>query len=195
MIEKGSVFIINIKTAIPDNFYKNGIGVLKPEGYGQVILNPGFLPVGPDHLQEPLSKPSEFKTQSQYSLIKGLPASDHLISALKSRKSADDINQQVKLAVDQFIKDSKSVLKDPNKSQWGTIRGYAKHASNFDSFWKMTFEDELGFIHRGKSENQWRKAGEVLKNKLLDLKKTKGESFVMDFIQKLASEMPKIKQS
>lgn len=193
VIEKGSVFLLKIKTAVPENFYKNGIGVLKPEGYGQVILNPDFLPIGPDQLQETLSRPSEFKIQSQYSLIKGLPESYNLISALKSRKSADDINQQVKLAVDQFIKESKNVLKDPNKSQWGTIRAYAKQAANFDSFWKMTFEDELGFIHRGKSENQWRKAGDLLKLKLKDLNKTKGEAFVMDFVQKLATEMPKTK--
>ena len=195
VIEKGSVFIIKINTAIPDNFYKNGIGVLKSEGYGQVILNPNFLPIDSDHLKEPLCKNSELKSKSEYPPIKGSPSSDGLISALQSRKSADDFSRQVKLAVDQFIKDSKSVLKDPNKSQWGTIRGYAKQAANFDAFWKMTFEDELGFIHRGKSENQWRKAGEELKRKLQDLKKTKGEAFVMDFIQKLASEMPKIRQS
>ncbi|MFN4000330.1 hypothetical protein [Algoriphagus sp.] len=193
VIEKGSVFIIKINTAIPDNFYENGIGVLKSEGYGQVILNPDFIPLDSDQLKEPFSKPTEYKNQPPYSLIENLPASESLISALKNRKSADDINQQVKLAVDQFIKESKSVLRDPNKSQWGTIRGYAKQSANFDAFWKMTFGDELGFIHRGKSENQWRKAGEVLKNKLKDLKNTKGEAFVMDFIQKLASEMPKIK--
>lgn len=195
VIEKGSVFIAKIEKAIPEGFYDKGIGVLKSEGYGQVIINPDFLPVGPEKLIEPFFKLSGFKMEPQYPVISGLPPSSMLIKALKNRKSEYDINQKVKSEVEKFIRECKNVLKDPNKSQWGTIRGYAKQSANFEAFWKITFEKDLGFIHRGKSEIQWRKAGEELKNKLEDLKKTYGEAFVMDFVQKLATEMPKTKQS
>lgn len=192
IIEKGSVFVVKINDAIPNDFFSKGIGVLKSEGYGQVLVNPEFLPSESEKLDFKLEKTS-VGFDLTYPVI--ATNSSTLINALKNRRSFADLDRQVKIEVDQFIQGSKKILLEPSKSQWGTIRGYAKQSKNFDTFFKMTFEDGLGFIHRGRSENQWRKAGPVLSDKILNLKNLKGEAFAMDFIQKLSTEMPKQKES
>lgn len=193
IIEKGSVFVVKINESVSENFFNQGVGVLRAEGFGQIQVNPKFIPLGPDKLECKLSKP----TYSQPSCIYPNFAigSSSLIKALNNRKSVGNRDHQVKSEVNSFVQNNKNVLLEPSKSQWGTIRGYAKQATNFDAFWKMTFEPDLGFIHRGNSENQWRNAGFVLMNKLEQLKKDNGGTFSLDFVQKLSSEMPKLKES
>ncbi|RZS97145.1 hypothetical protein [Cecembia calidifontis] len=192
IIEKGSVFVVKINEAIPENFFSMGIGVSRSEGYGQVLVNPQFLPQESERIDTILTK----KTQEHQFLYPEVGnVSESLLIALKNRRLLGDLDRQVKQEVDQFIEVNKKVLSEPSKSQWGTIRGYAKQSKNFDSFFTMTFEEEFGFINRGRSENQWRKAGPVLIEKIKNLKKEKGEAFTMDFIQKLSTEMPKQKES
>lgn len=193
IIEKGSVFVVKITEPSPSDFFNNGLGVFKSEGYGQVKVNPVFLPLGPERLDFKLTKST--LTPINFSYPKVGRSSDNLVKALESRKSFADLDRHVKSEVDRFIQENKNSLLEPSKSQWGTIRGYAKQSKNLDAFLKMTFQEELGFIHRGRSENQWRKAGKILKDKIESLKKHKGEAFSMDFIQKLSTEMPKQKES
>ncbi len=192
IIEKGSVLVVKINEAVPENFFSMGIGVLKSEGYGQVLVNPQFLPQESDRIDAVLTK----KTQGYlFSYPHVGSVSESFLTALKNRRSFAELGRQVKQEVDQFIEVNKKILLEPSKSQWGTIRGYAKQSKNFNSFFTMTFVEEFGFINRGRSENQWRKAGPVLIEKVKNLKKEKGEAFTMDFIQKLSTEMPKQKES
>jgi len=190
IIEKGSVFTIQLSKAVSDNFYEKGIGVLISEGYGHVIVNPSFIPLGEVKMTQKFSKIADNSSLHLYPDLGRNPAP--LIQALKSKMALIKTELSVKEEVDRFIKEKKSFLMNPSKSQWGTIRGYAKQSKNYQVFWKITFEKELGFIHRGKSEIQWRKTGSLLMDKLEELMKNRGESFAMNFIQKLSTEITKL---
>src|SRR5699024_6023908 len=43
IIERGSVFVLKLSKEVSSEFFSNGIGSHKNEGFGEVIINPDFL--------------------------------------------------------------------------------------------------------------------------------------------------------
>jgi hypothetical protein len=196
IIEKGSVFVLNLKKSVSSSFFGGGIGSYKSEGFGSVLINPDFLPLEGSNLTY------SFKTQSELGIQKDAyseiadESAQEVFKALAKRQNLISFDQQVKSAVKEFLDNHRHYFKTVNKSQWGTLRAYAKQCLTLDAFDTLVFGNLAekgmeGFIYKGSSQNQWKVGGEFLQNELKRIAKGKGEKFALTFVQKLSVEIPK----
>lgn len=196
IIEKGSVFVLNIKEPVSFNFFNSGIGSYKSEGFGKVMVNPDFLPLEGINLGFSFTAEKQGASISDsYADVKDLTV-DEVILALKNKENLYSFDQEVKSEVKDFIDNHGHYFKMVNKSQWGTLRAYAKQCLTLKAFEALVFgnpnEKGLeGFIYKGSSQTQWKVGGEFLSNELKRISKNKGEKFALSFVQKLSSEILK----
>ena len=198
IIEKGSVFVLKLNDPVLSSFYDAGIGSYKSEGFGSVVVNPEFLPLEGTSLSYSFPKHIEaVKKKDSYSEILDDTA-EEVFKILIKRQDAVSFDQSVKSEVKDFLTNHKQYFKSVNKSQWGTLRAYAKQCLNLKSFETLVFgnpeEKGLeGFIYKGSSQTQWKVGGEFLQREIKKIAKEKGEKFALAFVQKLSIEIPKTK--
>lgn len=194
IIEKGSVFVLNLKQPVSSDFFLSGIGSYKSEGFGKVIVNPEFLPAEGANLGFSFTPEKHTtKISDNYADVKDETV-DQVIHALKKRENLYSFDQEVKSEVKDFIDNHRHYFKMVKKSQWGTLRAYAKQCLTLKAFEVLVFgnpnEKGLeGFIYKGSAQTQWRVGGELLSKELERISKSKGEKFALTFIQKLSSEI------
>jgi len=194
IIEKGSVFVLDLKQPVSSEFFASGLGSYKAEGFGKVMVNPDFLPMDGANLGFSFTS-VELPTSisENYADVKDETA-DQVINALKNRENLYSFDQEVKSEVKEFIDKHRHYFKMVKKSQWGTLRAYAKQCLTLQAFEALVFgnPDEKGlegFIDKGSSQTQWKVGGEFLRKELKRISKNKGEKFALTFIQKLSSEI------
>jgi hypothetical protein len=182
IIEKGSVFVVNLAEAMSAHSLANGVGAHRSEGLGQLLLNPGFLP--PDNVYWPadaheISAPTaalpilqaEELTQRQVDLSPvGPPRSnpthaEEVMDFLRKKHRRGLERESLDQTVNQFIKDHGGKFTHITSSQWGQLRTLAKNLGE-DTFlltdWlfgKHEAEDKSlkphGFLITGQAKRLW----------------------------------------
>lgn len=187
IIERGSVFVIQLSKEVSGAFFDKGIGSHKNEGFGEVLVNPPFLLSSLDQLPFRLKKVS-IENKISYPVEKGRE-DDLILKNLQRLKFQNNFDLKIDELVNQFIKEHGSTFKGLTKSQWGTLRNYGKNLERKDHFEKLIFDHESGFVYRGQSEKEWRKNGrrDVLRKYLSQLP----EEHYLAFVVKLSNQMAK----
>lgn len=188
IIERGSVFVIKLNNPASSNYFARGIGSFKNEGFGEVLVNPGFLISDNENLSINLVK-KEIKSASINAVEKGVNDKE-VLNCLKKIRLRNRFDYSIDKMVNDFIQtNKKSFGKGISKSQWGTLRNYGKHLNTKKQFETMVFDKSVGFLYRGQSENEWRQKNRrvILENFLKNLK----EEEYLPFIIKLSNQMAK----
>lgn len=186
IIDGGSVFVVKLAGTINSDFFNNGIGNHKNEGFGEVLVNPDFLTFKNEFK---LTK-SELQYQEFFAKEKG-DNDEILLQSLLKIKNQNDIEFQIDQKVNAFVKEHKGDFNSISKSQWGTLRNYGKHLKNYQQLKDLVFDSEVGFLYKGQSENEWRQ-----KNRRGTLKKYLDgleEGMRLPFLIKLSNQMAKQK--
>ncbi|MDG1434749.1 MAG: hypothetical protein P8Q41_12095 [Saprospiraceae bacterium] len=196
IIEKGSVFSVKLNGSVSKNIFKNGIGAHRSEGFGQVLIQPGFLKSENAALDFQLSKVSEWNNLSTSTILKTGTNDQVVIDFINNQDSQIKKLFSIDEMVNKFIKEKGNIYQGLSSSQWGMLRNYAKHSANIEVFKKMVFEKDFGCLNRGKSEKDWRKNGrrEKLKKFLFEEGQI-DENAVISFTIKLSSQMAKQKSN
>lgn len=193
IVEKGSVFFIDLESHSQDAKWPAFLGAHRSEGFGKVLYNPWFL------FSSELGKVkfTRWTPKGENLPEKGYPEVDPssnaaLLSFLKRRIASDSHDIRVDDEIQRFIEEKASHFEKISPSQWGTIRSYAKFAANEDNLKKLLFDKEIGCLYRGKTESDWRKGNrrDKLEAFLFGSEATKGANKIQLCI-KLASEMAK----
>lgn len=187
IIERGSVFIIQLDSPISSKFFTSGIGSFKAEGFGEVLINPDFLESDKESIDLGLKK-TKMNRPLSWIIEKG-KEDDRILAALRRIKINNDFDGQIDKLVNQFKADHKGIFEGISKSQWGTLRNYGKNLDKHDHFIKLVFDKEIGFLYTGQSENEWRQKNRrvILENYLNGLSRDK----LFPFVVKLSSQMSK----
>lgn len=187
IIERGSVFVLKLSKEVSSDFFNNGIGNHKNEGFGEVIINPDFLNSSKETLDFKFNKEKIFSYQK--SLVEKAETDDLVFNALQKIHQRNDFEFQIDKMVNQFKNDHKGIFEGISKSQWGTLRNYGKHTIKRDDFITLVFDTKSGFLYTGQSEKEWRQKSRrtILKD---HLEKINDRQF-FPFILKLSSQMSK----
>jgi hypothetical protein len=157
IIERGSVFVIKLETGVELDIESTKIGAHRNEGFGEVLINPPFLSSENETLIFELKK-GEFARRKTY-IIEKSDKDNFVIDVLKERLKTQSIDNVVNKLVNDFVARYSKDFRGLSKSQWGTIRNFAKNANTIDNFKEYVFKDDVGFVYRGQSEHEWRKNG------------------------------------
>jgi hypothetical protein len=184
IIERGSVFVVQLGSTVSSNFFEKGIGSHKNEGFGSILVNPPFLSSTDITLEK-----IKINNDKVYALENG-ENDDEILESLFNRKKRNDFDYFIDQKVNQFVKDYKTTFDGISKSQWGTLRNYGKNMPDKKSFETMVFHEKIGFLHKGQSENDWRTKNRrgILKQQL---DKIENSSEYLSFIVKLSNLMAK----
>ncbi len=194
IITKGSVLVVEHDDPVSTAAFASGIGAFRSEGFGQVILNPDFLQAEQGYLLPSKLYKVDFAQWSKgikTASVEKTPQDDLVLNFLAKRKkqAADvfDLDQKI----NDFLKskDGKA-MHGLNASQWGTVRAYAKHATDWKTLNDLLFDGTIGALYRGQSEQHWRRSGRRDKLKAF-LLKIEPEANRVDVTLKLAAEMAK----
>src|SRR5699024_1587829 len=123
------------------------------------------------------------------SIVEKDETDDLIFNALQNIHQRNDFEFQIDKMVNQFKNDHKGIFEGISKSQWGTLRNYAKHLDKREDFIKMVFNEDIGFVYSGQSETEWRQKNRrvILKNSLDNIE----DKQFFPFILKLSSQMSK----
>jgi hypothetical protein len=184
IIERGSVFVVQLGCAISSDFFENGIGSHKNEGFGSILVNPPFLSSTDITLEK-----IKLINDKVYALEKGVN-DDEILDCLFNRKKRNDFDYFIDQKVNQFVKEYKTTFDGISKSQWGTLRNYGKNMPDKKSFETIVFHEKIGFLFKGQSENDWRTKNRrgILKQQLDTLENS---SEYLSFIVKFSNLMAK----
>ena len=184
IVERGSVFVVKLDVSISNNFFLDGVGSHKNEGFGKVMVNPVFLSIN----QPGLSK-GEFTYVKKYNM--GFADHDaEIIQSLIKRKERRDVNYSIDKHVNEFIESNAKKFKRISNSQWGILRNIGKNSKGIDDFNLLVFDDNVGFINKGISANAWVGCKKILKNKL-DIIEQGNPTLFLPFVIKLSTQMAK----
>jgi hypothetical protein len=195
IIEKGSVFAVNLSESIDSSQIENGIGTHKSEGFGQVLLNPSFLQSDTAELDFSIKKIglNDWISDKVFFTVEKCNNDAVIVNYLARQKAISVQVFDIDKKVNKFIKDYPDFTKISN-SQWGIIRNYAKNTSDNEHFKTLVFSTESGFMCRGQSEKEWRSKGR--RDKLYEylyMNQEFPENYIIPFTIKLATQMAKSK--
>ncbi len=171
-IDKGSVFVIKPTGNVDLNKLSSGVGLYQNEGFGRVLVNPGFLEADqdgksalhietkPETKQEPKNDLAKIPMQ-----LKNQPLINFLESAAREEKSEFDILEVVQV----FIQKNESVYKKIKASQWGSIRERAARANTHEKLMELLFgvysngqiNTDSGYLTHGVAAEDWRERGRL----------------------------------
>lgn len=190
IIEKGSVFVIDLSENISTEKFEKGIGSHLSEGFGKVLVNPDFLNSEKYTLPYSLKKAEEPKYFVE-SVVDDGSNDNNLINYLK---------QQVvkKLEVDKLDKQineisNRGTFSGISPSQWGQIRSIAKWSANVKTLLFLLFDEKTGYLMHGQAEENWRQGDKrgLLRKEINAIPNNQKNEFVI----KLASVLAKKERS
>jgi hypothetical protein len=191
IIEKGSVFAVQHQDPIDTKTFEQGIGSHKAEGFGKVLVNPKFLLSEGVELGLALS-PANKQVNAKDAIV-DLQPSNHdtvVLNFLKQKQAQKSDALVLNEKINEFIKVNGAIFQDISPSQWGTIRAYAKHTTQWKQLSDLLFHKDFGALHRGQSESVWRhKDRRGILQRFLN--KVIPEANRLVFTLKLAAEMAK----
>lgn len=190
IIEKGSVFVIDTSNCTSNRYENKLIGSHVSEGFGTVLINPSFLNKNDKEINLNLSKyegevilPAFYENGEKDEMI---------IKAINKIADLSTVENDIDKKVNDFIKQKLDVFKGRKaikSSQWGQIRNIAKFCKDYNEFKNFVFDELNGFVNYGQNQDSWKTKNRkwVLEKFLNETEKT----YVLELIQKLASEMAK----
>lgn len=194
-IEKGSVFVVGMEgiETFSSETINQGVGLYKAEGFGKLLINPGFLNFDPKsgklNLQLEKGEPDKVVQQTATEKIEQ-------DKALKEWLMQQNNLREVLELVEDFIQGHGSRFNKVTSSQWGEVRSYARSAKNKNNLLHDLFEapdknnDILGgYLMHGVALEQWKNGRGILKETLE--KEKKPDKVVLQFVEELASVMAK----
>ena len=195
VIQKGSVFVLKLKEAIPLKHLPKQIGIHHAEGLGRILYNPAFLDANANGLFTGKFQQATEEAKSSIPYVPSTPLS-YFLSMTKTAKMEE---LTIGKAVIEFMKMHKDKFVHIPPSQWGAIRSKAIAASNMESLHETLFgvdqnEEKKGFLKSGvAADRYWNKSNGIC---LIYLEQTliKNKSLGTKYIAKLAAEMAKLKQ-
>lgn len=139
IIEKGSVIVFKEEIEVNDDFYVDGIGVHKSEGFGEVEVNPEFLNLEKFGIRDYKKPPKPVSGESE----------DPIYLLLKERS---DLKLQLKL---DYLKAEKLTEKYKfsnaiSPSQWSNILGKVKNLNSFEEIQKVLIENTVTKVDKSK---------------------------------------------
>ncbi len=190
-IEKGSVFVVdvsNVKTSFTDERINNGVGLYRTDGFGKLLINPGFLNFDPETgkpvLQ--LNIPDKLSENEDTEIL--LPQDSDLIKWIKQQNDFGEVLRQV----DAFMNSpyNLKLFTKVTRSQWGNLRSYALSADDKPDLLTKLFKAPEegftgGFLTHGVALKQWKDG--KLKNTI----ERADERTCLLFVEKLAARMQK----
>lgn len=189
IIEKGSVLVVHLKENLSSEFFEKGIGSHKNEGFGDVLINPGFLASETSKLPYSLTK-VEQQYEGHFAVIDG-PNDLGILACLKAREEGNNFDAKIDKLVNEFKQKFEKDFDGISKSQWGTIRNFGKNANSYQVFEKLVFgQPDFGALYRGQSEPDWRKKDRRGKLETF-VKRINTDADRLPFIVKLSSLMSK----
>lgn len=195
-IEKGSVFTVSVhdnqKISL-ENIIK-GVGYYRTEGFGKLLVNPGFLKFDKESgkllLSLKYSLPTDDKKEdvtSYTTLIQWIQENE--------LKQDGDMNDVLK-EVNDFYNTYRQNFSNVTNSQWGNVRSLAMSAKDADVLMKNLFakpdENEQttgGYLYHGTCAVQWIDGRKILEERINTLMQQKVN--VLLFVQQLAARMQK----
>lgn len=154
-IEKGSVFVVNLKKRTHSPSDSRYIGAYQCEGFGKVIYNPAFLDSDEDGRVPITFTKSEANKgkENKEIFIPTNSLNTCLLQALKSRMISDHQNENYKIVNDMVNKLLSTFKKNGEQfaSQWGYIRNLAENSSDFTSF----KNDLYNYLDKGVAKDKW----------------------------------------
>lgn len=166
-ISKGSVIVLKDISAEQIAKIKRGVGAYLSEGFGEILVNPGFLSEYSLDFKEKNSNREE---------IKKIEVKSDLAKFLKQRRDHTKAKLDIMDKVDDFIKDHYTLYGKIKNSQWGKIRSICTSGEDI-------FHDEIRkYISNGV------KAWDA---KQIDTLLEKDHS--LEFIKLISIQMPKVK--
>lgn len=154
-IEKGSVFVVNLKKGTHSPSNSRYIGAYQCEGFGKVIYNPAFLDCDKDGkvpLRFAKSDPDKDNRREEIT-IPANSSNTSLLQVLKSRMISDQQNENYKIVNDIVKKLLLTFKKNGEQfaSQWGYIRNLAESSSDFGKF----YDDLQEYLNHGVAKDKW----------------------------------------
>jgi hypothetical protein len=195
IIEKGSVFAVKLSESIGSSQIENGIGAHQSEGFGQVLLNPSFLQSDTAELDFSITKIGldDWGSDKAFFTVETCNNDMAVVNYLAQQKAIKKQTFDIDERVNNFIKTNADFTRISN-SQWGIIRNYAKYAFDNDTFEKLLFSPDFGYMYRGQSEKVWRtKNRRKTLHEYLFKSKDFPESHIIPFTIKLATQIAKSK--
>lgn len=205
VILPGSVIVVHSANPPDQEILKNGVGIFRSEGFGEVLCNPAFLFCCSLATGEKRKQP-DCTTEKQN------PAEESLLAWLDVQKENHKAVCGIYEAIQQFEHGKYAKV---SASQWGAVRAYAAEAENVVDLCKQLFEEKEvaekqpsyedvikngknvrekhpGYLRHGTAVKQWKKeAVDQLEQKINDMKKIYGDHFTLIFVQLLCAEMAK----
>jgi len=189
-IEKGSVFVVDVgsvKGPFTDEAISKGVGLYRTDGFGKLLINPGFLDFDSEtgELKLQLDLPD---TPSNNAETEVTPPDADLIKWIEQQ---NDFDKTLKL-IDDFMKSHSKQYRKVTNSQWGNIRSDAGRAANKADLLRILFEvpgdgTTGGSLTHGVALEQWKDGKELLKKTIEEADK----EICLLFIEKLAARMQK----
>lgn len=189
IIVKGSVFVVKVQKETESTSFAKGIGSHLSEGFGKVITNPGFLISENEKLDLKFENHDKNMLKDYFTYIEKGENDDSLISYLQKHANLKNSEFDIDKKVNEFAETNKSLFSEITASQWGQIRKYAKYSVNSKTLMELLFNNEVGFLYHGQSENLWRKNGR--RTKLEQAISGIDDESKFEFVTKLASVMAK----
>lgn len=190
-IEKGSVFCI---TGVTSHDTEKWVGNYQNEGFGKVLINPGFLEFTGDLGKAKFLFTKE-KVKNQVALyeeVKLETDNKQVLEYLKSQKQLKENQQFIYKKVNAFVKDNERNFKgDTFASQWGTIRSLAMQFREPSILKEKIYLNADSFLKHGVAAEKWNERGRIklLENFVTDFNKK--ENLLSEAIINLAAEMAK----
>lgn len=174
VLDKGSVFVIELSEAASSSAPLTGVGNFRNEGLGQVLFNPSFLGQSDDRgrLQMPLREEEPTTQEWPVENLPPLSTQETLLLDFLSNRADNKKDVAVRYgAVQRFIRNKGALYNGISNSQWGTIRKYCQdNRYDKERLIKELFAAETGYLAHGIRSEEWERAGrfEALKEFVRD---------------------------
>lgn len=205
VILPGSVIVVHSANPPDPDILKNGVGIFRSEGFGEVLCNPAFL------FCKSLAEGENRKVVPS-ACEDSATKDDTLLAWLNMQKTNREMVCKIYNAVQKF---DAGRFPRVSASQWGAVRAYAAESENVVELCKQLFEEKEvaekqpsyediikngknvhikhpGYLRHGTAVKQWKKeAVDQLEQKINEVKKIYGDHFALIFVQLLCAEMAK----
>ena len=180
LLDKGSVFFIELSEKAKPLPKVIWLGGFQAEGFGKLLVNPSFL--NAKHIgvksaaelraskdSEPLTR-SKFLEQQSFQIHKQedkvelietaafveIGAGDELLVDLLEQEQLDhSSSRQLSKRVESFRRNYLKYLEAISASQWGQVRNLVTHFSRKSELEKILFDDNFGFLRTASRKKTW----------------------------------------
>lgn len=161
-IEKGSVFVVQVKNETDISKLRSHLGSYQNEGFGKVIYNPEFLKANAKGMLDFSIKPKGTGKENEYEDPKTV-----LTDFISKRNTSRQKSAAIYKAVNEWVNDKEKLkvyTKESFASQWGQIRNLALQCTSSKELIDKLFKGEndklmrdhdKGYLVHGVAKEKW----------------------------------------